>query len=1085
MNATVNQVSKVCSTLIMEAHMSRNKKIHTSKVSRFCVILFVAAAMLAWVKGTAYASSPATCTLNNINLGIGLAPTSPSGLTAHVGETNDYQVTIDNNINGNCDNTNVTVILRLPGSATGIIILTNATLRGPDPTLGTPGDRIVCPGDARCFGGANTLYRYVIRAVDLTGPPSNPFSCPPVLDNPSGTPRQVIAYTTLQGQVLIGTGTSVTRCNPLPTIVVTPCLSCTKFCTNGIGENGTITFSGVVLNCGDVDLRSVSVSNLVNGVLTLVTNISTLSPGAGNQVTFRGSYPGNACAPTTDTIFVRGTDDFSGVATSSCSQTCSNITTPCIRVTKVCSTNLVVICGTNPVPITFSGTVSNCGNITLTNVILRDTLVGPNAIVLGPITLAPGASAPWSANLSIGANLCGTSNNINTVTATGTDCRGRGVADTNSCSFSVICPLPRLAVTKACASPIATNIGSSLTVTGQVFNIGDIAFDNVIVVDAQPGLPISATNNLGSLAPGTSKPYSFTYTATTCDPNRDTVTAIGQSACGNVSTNASATCFLCCPAIRIEKKIACLLPGAVCSANEADYGSSATGAKGNTGDPALDNPAFCYLIKVTNTGHDPLTNIVITDALLGLSRTFPGPLAVGGTITLANIQTNWPSSTTNTARVTAQCGPNPLFPGATGNGATVTASTNAVAIVVQANIACAKLVSLNGSAPARTVVQSPCPSDPFTNTVVWYAVVTNTGLVPLHDITIVDEANGDDLPCNVSISLTGVLQPGANSGLVALCTNVYPCTNLAVHNFIRVQGSAGASTNAECVNNRFGTNVIARSDCEASITLCCENPAVLGCRVTGGGRQDAPIVCPDNVRYVTHGGQVGAPVGNSNCVVTLDNIIGNPCIHGRWTHVRHTKGGLEGNFHARYYDTLDCACLGIELSASGLWNDGISEDGRCNPGDKISGPEPRKSPANKIVFTGVGDWADPNGRREPRASLFRVDIEDRSEPGGSHPGGAKEPADRYRIRIWVLSEAEKNRLANPSDGLLDFRNCIAACHGLKYRDGVLASDIDNNCGGAGTLTFPGGCPVRQPDIDDGGELLHGNHQIHPQIKACP
>jgi hypothetical protein len=26
--------------------------------------------------------------------------------------------------------------------------------------------------------------------------------------------------------------------------------------------------------------------------------------------------------------------------------------------------------------------------------------------------------------------------------------------------------------------------------------------------------------------------------------------------------------------------------------------------------------------------------------------------------------------------------------------------------------------------------------------------------------------------------------------------------------------------------------------------------------------------------------------------------------------------------------------------------------------------------------------------------------------------------------------------------------------------------------------------VRTPNIDDGGELLHGNHQIHPAIKHC-
>jgi hypothetical protein len=199
---------------------------------------------------------------------------------------------------------------------------------------------------------------------------------------------------------------------------------------------------------------------------------------------------------------------------------------------------------------------------------------------------------------------------------------------------------------------------------------------------------------------------------------------------------------------------------------------------------------------------------------------------------------------------------------------------------------------------------------------------------------------------------------------------------------------------------------------------------------------------------------------------------------------------LEGNFHARFFDTLHCICLGPEFcdptcepDATGKYQLGTTNNNVCNPNDhKIAGPQPRKAPANKIVFTGVGDWADPNGRREGRSVLFRVDIEDRSEPGGYHPGGAKDPADRYRIRIWVLTDAECARLS--ADGLLDFRNCIAACNGIQYRDGVFAADLQNHCGGPGTLTFPGGCPVRLPDIDDGGEMEHGNHQIHPQIKEC-
>jgi hypothetical protein len=374
-----------------------------------------------------------------------------------------------------------------------------------------------------------------------------------------------------------------------------------------------------------------------------------------------------------------------------------------------------------------------------------------------------------------------------------------------------------------------------------------------------------------------------------------------------------------------------------------------------------------------------------------------------------------------------------------------------------------------------------------TNTVVWYAAVTNNGAVAIGNITITELGTGPDLlPCGpVNLTLTNVvLQPGQGTGLIPICTSSFGCVDTNIDNSIRVRASVvGSATN--CTINSLGTNVTVTSECRASVTLCCQQQA-LGCRVTGGGRQDEPDVCPDNVRYVTHGGQVGAPVGNSNCVVTIDNIIGNPCIHGRWTHVRHQQGGLEGNFHARYFDTLDCACLGTNLAPSGLWSDGTTEDGLCNPGDRIAGPEPRKASANKIVFTGVGDWADPNGRRARRSVLFRVDIEDRSEPGGYHPGGAKEPADRYRIRIWVLTQAEEALLNNPANGLLAFRNAIGACNGLKYRDGVNAADLDNACGNPQeTLTFPGGAPVRQPDIDDGGALKNGNHQIHPQIKACP
>ncbi len=74
----------------------------------------------------------------------------------------------------------------------------------------------------------------------------------------------------------------------------------------------------------------------------------------------------------------------------------------------------------------------------------------------------------------------------------------------------------------------------------------------------------------------------------------------------------------------------------------------------------------------------------------------------------------------------------------------------------------------------------------------------------------------------------------------------------------------------------------------------------------------------------------------------------------------------------------------------------------------------------------------------------------------------------------MLSDAELAELngGGADKYLINFRNAISACNGINVRDGV---DVPN-----GTAVFG----ERAPDIDDGGELERGNHQIHPSIKAC-
>src|SRR6185295_9182050 len=125
------------------------------------------------------------------------------------------------------------------------------------------------------------------------------------------------------------------------------------------------------------------------------------------------------------------------------------------------------------------------------------------------------------------------------------------------------------------------------------------------------------------------------------------------------------------------------------------------------------------------------------------------------------------------------------------------------------------------------------------------------------NVVITELAQGDDLPCTVQITI-----PSLNVGTSvtnALCTNGFTaCVNTNIHNFIQVVAQA-APEGTNCVYDINGSNIVAKTSCDAVVNLTCAKGA--SCRVTGGGRQDDPIVCPHDVRYVTHGGQVGAPVG--------------------------------------------------------------------------------------------------------------------------------------------------------------------------------------------------------------------------------
>jgi len=733
---------------------------------------------------------------------------------------------------------------------------------------------------------------------------------------------------------------------------------------------------------------------------------------------------------------------------------------------STCTATLVV--NPNPTCSITPSSATNCVGGSTTFTVTMNSGTAPYTVVLSgcesrTVTIA---AQNGSTNITHSCSAPGTC----TLTANVTDalgCTGGPCSATHTCV-----PNPTCTITP----PVVTNlIGESATFTVCVSS-GTAPYTVVLSGCVNQTVVVAQQNGCTNITiPACTTLDSCTLTANVTD-------ALG---CTGGPCSATRYCTGT-PDICVTKEVACFLgtntsdcvtprpwdplsPGENCG----PFGKTATGVKGD-----VQNPAFCYRIGVSNCGDLTLSNVKVIDDQYGdLTTNFTcivnGTMAPG-----AHCEFTFKAEVgQNLTNIVVASGEHVV--GNTTNK--VSDVDNAVVHVIPAKINCRKEFSVDGGAWTNAYTfqdQSP-------HSVVWRVTVQNLGSVHLKDVSVIDASS--NLVCNYSTVIPNL--PVGGSETVLLCTNAeFVCTNREdLQNTVLVYADHYVSTNAQeciCAYDIDGVRITVRSECSATIGCTFPN----ACRVTGGGRQDGPgLTCPDDVRYVTHGGQVGAPVGEETCELntSLPTFwLGNPCIHGRWTHVRHYQGGVRGNFHARFFDTLKCICLGTEVLPDGSYPTNQITDGVCNKDDhKVAGPQPRPAPANKIVFTGVGDWDDDTsrkGKRASRAVLFRVDIEDRSEPGGSHPKGGVNPPDRYRIRIWILSDAEAARVNDPSDGYVSFRNAISACYGTGVRDGV---DIPNSCG-SGTITFPGSTEVRAPDIDDGGELERGNHQIHPMIKHC-
>ena len=258
-------------------------------------------------------------------------------------------------------------------------------------------------------------------------------------------------------------------------------------------------------------------------------------------------------------------------------------------------------------------TVTNTGNVTLTNVTVTDPLTNLTSNVG---TLAPGQSAVRNETYTVtqadldGAGKAGPDHDIdNTATATSDQ--------TGPASASATAPLvfaPSIAIEKTFAgwADLGANgdkAGDVANYTVKVTNTGNVTLTNVTVVD-----PLTGENSLiVSLAPQASQTFNTTYTLKQADLDNngggdgdiDNTATADSDQTGPKDASAFAP-ILQAPKVDLEK-----LVSTVGGTNLANYIDADTAAAGPQ-NVAVQSSVY-FAITAANTGNVELTNVVITD----------------------------------------------------------------------------------------------------------------------------------------------------------------------------------------------------------------------------------------------------------------------------------------------------------------------------------------------------------------------------------------------------------------------------------------------------------------------------------------
>nr|WP_277352197.1 isopeptide-forming domain-containing fimbrial protein [Knoellia sp. DB2414S] len=459
-----------------------------------------------------------------------------------------------------------------------------------------PGASVTCTSPAYTITQADVDAGQVVNTATATATPSTGGTV-------TGSDREVSPLTPVNSMSLTKTGGAVKDVD-----------------SSGSPSPGdTIDYTFTVTNTGSATLSNVTVTDSKLGLSGWLCTAGPLAPGAtatcAAPVTYRLTQADINAGK------VDNTATATAVAASGTSPRASDSETR--PVTQVAGIDLTKTAGAPTTSggrlpgstdagdtVTYTFTVRNTSNVTLTGVTIDDPKLNVTDLTCGTTTLEPGQTTTCTRTYTLTQGDVDALRVDNTATVTGQDPRGADVTDSATVSTPVA-PASSVDLVKTGGTPTTaggtdpnrTDAGDTVTYTFTATNTGGTSLSTLTITDPTLGLTDYFCAD-GSIAPGATVSCTATHSLTQGDIDAgrvdNTATVNGTSPTGPVTDTASTTVTVPqAGSLTVDKRDA--------------------GIVDNDGNGADQGDTISYTFTVTNTGTTTLAPVTITDTKLGLT----------------------------------------------------------------------------------------------------------------------------------------------------------------------------------------------------------------------------------------------------------------------------------------------------------------------------------------------------------------------------------------------------------------------------------------------------------------------------------